>query len=142
MHTILIAQRDAPYSEYLAAELRAAGYRVIGCPGPLPPAERCIRCDVGFCPLTEGADLLIYDPELSAVDPRGERENLALESALAHPDVPMLLAWPPDHTPHAETLQTIHARAPHVHAARREPSALVHQIQTLIARPLAVGVAQ
>jgi hypothetical protein len=57
MRTVLIAHRDVAFAEQLAAELRQAGYHVIDCPGPWPPAERCIHCDKGYCPLTEGADL-------------------------------------------------------------------------------------
>src|SRR6266498_2752062 len=94
MRTVLIAQRDSSYAERLAAPLMAAGYRTITCPGPWPPALRCVRCDVGYCPLTEAADLLIYDPDLTAYGPDGQCHTLAVDSANAHPDVPLLLAWP------------------------------------------------
>jgi hypothetical protein len=90
MHTILIAQRNIAFSNQLASELRQSGYHVIDCPGPWPPVERCIRCDVGYCPLTEGADLMIYDPFLTGLDEAGQRYNLAADSARAHPDIPML----------------------------------------------------
>src|SRR5262249_10587686 len=68
MRTILIAHKDLDVATELAAEFRQSGFRVIECPGPLPPKERCIRCDKGYCPLTEGADLMVYDPQLTAVD--------------------------------------------------------------------------
>ena len=97
MRTILIAHRDADFAEQLTIGLRAWGYRVIDCPGPLPPALRCIRCDKGYCPLSESADLMIYDPDLFAIDDAGRQHNLALDSALAHPDIPMVLAWPEYH---------------------------------------------
>src|SRR5437868_10898411 len=58
MRTILIAHHDQPFAEQLTAELRAGGYRVIDCAGPWPPELRCIRCDRGYCPLTESADLI------------------------------------------------------------------------------------
>ncbi|HEY1296842.1 MAG TPA: hypothetical protein VGJ60_27500 [Chloroflexota bacterium] len=132
MRTILIAHRDADFAEQLAVELRAWGYRVIDCPGPLPPAARCIRCDKGYCPLTEGADLLIYDPRLTALDETGQLHNLALESAVAHPDVPMLLAWSTTTVPDAGTLRAIHAAAPWVHVAARERAALRSQIDELL----------
>ena len=90
MQTVLIAHRDSAYAEQLATDLRLAGFRVISCGGPWPPRERCIRCDKGYCPLTEGADLMIYDAEMTGIDDYGTRHNLADESALAHPDVPML----------------------------------------------------
>ena len=77
MWTVLIAHHDAAFAEQLAAELRTAGYRIIDCSGPWPPAERCIRCDKGYCPLTESADLMIYDPRMTAVDTSGRRHNLA-----------------------------------------------------------------
>jgi hypothetical protein len=132
MRTILIAHRDADFAEQLTMELRAWGYRVIDCPGPLPPALRCIRCDKGYCPLTEGADLMIYDPDLSAFDEAGRQHNLALDSARAHPDVPMVLAWPSSTAPEAETLQTIVGGAPWVHVAAREREALRSQISALV----------
>ena len=132
MRTILIAQRDAAYATALAAELRGWGYRVIDCPGPLPPALRCIRCDKGYCPLTEGADLMIYDPQLVALDEAGQPHNFAVDSALAHPDVPMLLAWPTQTPPKAGTLRAIHAAAPWVQVASGTPDILKEQIQDLL----------
>jgi hypothetical protein len=86
----MIAQRDEAFGEQLATELRDDGYRAIVCPGPLPPAVPCKRCDKGYCPLTEGADLTIYDPGLISLDADGERRTRAVEAALAHPDVPIL----------------------------------------------------
>src|SRR5438067_10363744 len=89
MHSILIAHHDLEFAEQLATHLRASGYfTVVTCPGPWPP-QRCIRCDKGYCPLTEGADLMIYDPQLTSTDADGRLHSLALDSALAHPDVPM-----------------------------------------------------
>ena len=79
---------------------------------------------------------MIYDPELTAADPQGRRCNLALDSALAHPDVPMLLAWPPAAEPRAETLRMLHAGAGHVRLARRDPTALVEQVRALVGSPL------
>src|SRR5215831_11299853 len=117
MRTVLVAHRDVAFAQQLAAELRQAGYRVIDCPGPWPPAERCIRCDTGYCPLTEGADLMIYDPLLTAQDNMGQRYNLAVDSARAHPELPMLLAWSPSSTPDAATVSAIQADAPHVQVA-------------------------
>jgi hypothetical protein len=138
MRTILIAHRDAAFAERLTTRLRAWGYRVVDCPGPLPPALRCIRCDKGYCPLSEGADLMVYDPDLFANDDTGQRHNLALDSALAHPDVPMLLAWSDTSVPHAETLRGILAAAPSVHVAAHEPMALRNQIHALMS-PAAVA---
>ena len=133
MRTIVIAHRDVTFAEQLAAELRAGGYRVIDCPGPWPPTERCIRCDTGWCPLTDGADLLIYDPRMTAVDRDGERYNLAVDSACAHPELPMLLAWAPPDVPDAGTLRALRAQAPNVHVAAHEPAGLVRQIDALLA---------
>ena len=134
MRTILIAHRNAEFAEQLAIELRAWGYRVIDCPGPLPPALRCIRCDKGYCPLTEGADLMIYDPDLVALDDAGRQHNLALDSALAHPDIPMLLAWPSTPTPEPGALRMILAGAASVHVAAHDPTALRNQIHVLVSR--------
>ena len=75
MYTILIAHRDTVFAEQLSSVLRDGGYRVISCPGPWPPVERCIRCDIGYCPLTEGADLMIYD----SGSHRTERSRRALQ---------------------------------------------------------------
>jgi hypothetical protein len=131
MRTILIAHRDAAFAERLASQLRGAGYRVITCPGPWPPASRCIRCDVGYCPLTEGAELMIYDPELTGIDERGRAYNLAVDSALAHPEVPLLLAWPEADAPDVGTLRDIRTQAASVRLAAGTPEALVRQIGRL-----------
>jgi hypothetical protein len=128
MRTILIAHRDPIFAKQLAAELRGSGYHVIDCPGPLPPRVRCIRCDKGYCPLTEGADLMIYDPALTAEDEVGEVHNLSIDSALAHPDVPMLLAWSPETAPDAGTLRAVRFAAPWAEIAADSPDMLRAQI--------------
>jgi len=133
MRTILIAHRDIELVAQLTAELREAGYRVIDCPGPWPPALRCIRCDKGYCPLTEGADLMIYDPQLTALDATGRAYNLAIDSARAHPDVPMLLAWSSDHVPDAGTLRSIREEVPHVQIAATTPGVRLEQVGRLLA---------
>ncbi|HLZ25903.1 MAG TPA: hypothetical protein VKV73_01125 [Chloroflexota bacterium] len=133
MRTILIAHHDQAFSQQLAAELRAGGWHVIDCPGPWPPALRCIRSDKGYCPLTESADLMIYDPDLTALNDFGQPYNLAVDSARAHPDVPMLLAWAPTNVPDAGTLRAIKAQVPQVLAAAREPAARLRQIHDLLA---------
>lgn len=138
MRTILIAHRDTDFAEQLAVELRAWGYRVIDCPGPQPPSLRCIRCDKGYCPLSDGADLMIYDPELFAIDDAGRQHNLALDSALAHPDVPMLLAWRSATAPGAETLRSLLAEAPSVRLAAQEPLALRKQVFALVSQAPAI----
>jgi hypothetical protein len=137
MRTILIAEHDAAFANELATELREGGYRVIVCPGPFPPVERCIRCDKGYCPLTEGADLLIYDPELTALDPTGNRYNLTIDSARAHPELPMLLAWPPGDPPDIGVLRAIRHEVPHAHVAATTPAALLRQVDGLLTERLA-----
>jgi hypothetical protein len=132
MRTILIAHRDADFAEHLTTELHAWGFRVINCPGPLPPALRCIRCDKGYCPLTEGADLMIYDPDLVAVDDAGREHNLALDSAIAHPDVPMLLASSVSEAPAPEAVRLIVTAAPWVRVAAHEPAAFRRQLSALL----------
>jgi hypothetical protein len=104
----------------------------------VPPRERCIRCDKGYCPLTEGADLMIYDVHLQAPDVHGVHYNLAIDSALAHPDVPMLLDWAPHEPPDVGTLREIKARAPHVHLAIHDRPALIQEIHKLLAASPAV----
>ena len=132
MHSILIAHRDLAFAEQLASQLRSSGYfTIVTCPGPWPP-QRCIRCDKGYCPLTEGAEVMIYDPQLTAPDAESHVHSLAVDSALAHPDVPMLLAWSPTSTVDPGVLRAIRAQAPHVHLAAREPAALFAQIRGLL----------
>jgi hypothetical protein len=136
MKTILIAHHDVGFAERLASQLRRSGYyTVVSCPGPWPP-QRCIRCDKGYCPLTEGADLMIYDPQLTSLDLEGTDHNLAMDSAVAHPEVPVLLAWSPSSVPDAGTLRSIRAQAPQVHMAAHDPTALVRQIEGLLAHPV------
>ena len=132
MKTILVAQRDEAFAEQLTAELRRGSYHVIDCAGPWPPELRCIRCDKGYCPLTESADLIIYDPDLTGLNELGQPYNLAVDSARAHPEVPMLLAWSPADVPDAGTLRAIKAQAPQVYAAAREPAARLRQIHELL----------
>ena len=132
MHSILIAHHDVAFAEQLASFLRSSGYfTIVTCPGPWPP-QRCIRCDKGYCPLSEGADLMIYDPQLTSPDAEGHVHSLAVDSALAHPDVPMLLAWSPKSVPDTGTLRAIRAQVPHVHTAASEPAALLAQIRGLL----------
>jgi hypothetical protein len=84
--------------------------------------------------LSEGADLMISDPHLTAFDDAGALRNVALDSAIAHPDVPMLLAWSRTTVPDAGTLRAIHYAAPWVHVAAREPAALRSQIHELLSK--------
>lgn len=76
---------------------------------------------------------MMYDPQLTALDSLGKRYNLAVDSARAHPEVPMLLASSPAEVPDAGTLRAIRAQAPQVHAAARAPAARLRQIQDLLA---------
>jgi hypothetical protein len=73
-------------------------------------------------------DLLIYDPLLTAVNARGDRYSQVIDTALAHPDIPMLLAWSPAKVPEFGTLRGIRNLAPHVHAAAHDPAGLLRQI--------------
>ncbi len=137
MRTVLIAQADQEFAEVLANPLSAAGYHTITCPGPWPPALRCIRCDVGYCPLTEQADLLIYDPDLLGYDAQGNPHRLAAESAAAEA-VPLLLAWPGPDEP--ATAAEVLARVPTAARAARDPADLVDQVRRLIGDPFAPPV--
>lgn len=131
--TVLIAHRNVGFASSLASMLRTAEYRANVCPGPWPPALRCIRCDVGYCPLTEGADAMIYDPDMTAFHADGNEYNLALDSARAHPDVPLLLAWPEGESP--SSLAEVLAKAPSANVAARGSEALVAQLRALIGGP-------
>jgi hypothetical protein len=132
MHTILIAHHDVDFAEELASELRGSGfYTIVTCPGPFPP-QRCIQCDTGYCPLSDGAHLLIYDPTLTSLDEAGNLHYLAADSALANPDVPILLAWSPDSIPDTAALLAIRESAPWVHVASSDPSTLLRQVRELL----------
>lgn len=133
MRTVLIAQQDVEFANSLAADLAAVGYRTVTCPGPWPPAVRCIRCEVGYCPLTEAADLLIYDPDLVGLDANGEVHLLAAESAIAHPDVSLLLAWPGDEEP--ASLASVLAEVPSARRAPKEPGKLAELAWELAGPP-------
>ena len=134
MQTVLLALRDERYTEMLMSQLHACGFRVINCPGPWPPALRCIRCDVGYCPLTEAADVMIYDPELVALNDAGEAYNLAVDSAKAHPDVPLLLTWPPDRPAPVDALRAVRAAVPRARVAAHSTDALDKQLHDLLER--------
>ncbi len=139
MRTILIAHRDVGYATSLAGTLSSAGYRTIICPGPWPPAMRCIRCDVGYCPLTEETDLMVYDPDLEATNKAGAPYNLAVDSAHAHPDVPLILAWPDGVEP--QKTSYVQTQVPSARIAIREPAAFLRQIEELIGSPVEAGAA-
>jgi hypothetical protein len=130
MRTLLIAHPEASVATAMASSLSSHGYQTVTCPGPWPP-RRCIRCDVGYCPLTDGADLMIYDPNLVSCDRSGTAHNLALESAEAQPDVPMLLAWQGDEP---TSVRFISERVPNAHRASLDPEELIAQISRLIGR--------
>jgi hypothetical protein len=132
MKTILIAHGDEAFAEQLESQLRNGGYRVISCRGPWRRTGACIRGDAGYRPPTGGADLMIYDPLLTAVNAQGDRYSLAVDSALSHPDIPMLLAWSPAEVPEFGTLRGIRNLAPHVHAAANGPARLLRQIHDLL----------
>ena len=75
---------------------------------------------------------MIYDPQLVALDEAGQTHNLAVDSALAHPEVPMLLAWASHAAPDVGTLNAIHAAAPWVQVASGTPDIFKQQIQDLL----------
>jgi hypothetical protein len=133
MRTILIAQRDAAFAAKLAVELRQAGYNVIVRPGPVPKRVRCIRCKEGYCPLTEAADLVIYDPHLRVTGRDDQSHLLVVDCAEAHPDVPILLAWSPASVPDVGTLRAIRAQVPWVRLAAQDSDAFLRQIENLLA---------
>src|ERR1700726_2262493 len=126
MRTVLIAHRDPAIADSLVADLRREGYHVNTCPGPFPPALRCIQCDTGYCPLTDAADVLIYDPTLVALDADGASHNLAVESALAHPDIPMLVtAFTPAE---ADAAADVQLEAPNIVLGAQDRSEILLQV--------------
>jgi hypothetical protein len=78
---------------------------------------------VGYCPLTNGADLMLYDPALEGVGPDGSSQKLAIDSGLAHPEVPLVLDSDDPNYPQA-SLDAICAAVPGAEVAAREPNAL------------------
>ena len=77
---------------------------------------------------------MVYDPTLVSFDADGQSHNLAIDSALAHPEVPMLLACSPDSVPDAGIVREIRAHVPHVHVAAHHPEALLRQVRALLQR--------
>jgi hypothetical protein len=129
VRTVLIAHRDPEVANSLEADFRRMGYHITTCPGPFPPRLRCIQCDTGYCPLTDGADVLVYDPTLVAVDTGGTWHNLAVESALAHPDIPMVvIAFTPAE---ADAAAGVLARAPNVVIGAQDRAEMLRQVSQL-----------
>jgi hypothetical protein len=60
-------------------------------------------------------------------------DNLAVESALVHIGVPVLLASSPARVPQHGTLRGTRSLALHVHFTADEPTALLRRIQTCLA---------
>jgi len=134
MRTVLIAHRDPAIANALEADFRRVGYHINTCPGPFPPKLRCIQCDTGYCPLTDAADVLVYDPTLVALDDAGAPHNLAVESALAHPDIPMLVtAFTPAE---AEAAADVIVQAPNVVIGAQDRAELLIQVNHLMTRSL------
>ena len=134
MRTVLIAHRDPEIASSLEADFRREGYHINTCPGPFPPKLRCIQCDTGYCPLTDGADVLIYDPTLVALDENGVSHNLAVESALNHPDIPMLVTGLTE--TEAAGAADVMARAPNVVLAAQDRAEMLEQVNQLASRTL------
>jgi hypothetical protein len=134
MRTVLIAHHDPAIAFSIEADLRRAGYNTTTCPGPFPPKLRCIQCDTGYCPLTDGADVLIYDPTLVALGEGGTYQNLAVESALAHPDIPMLVTAFTE--AEAEAAPRVIARAQNVVLAAEDRSEMLVQVNKLMSNTL------
>lgn len=136
MRTVLIAHRDPAIATSLEADFRGVGYHVTTCPGPFPPRLRCIQCDTGYCPLTDAADVLVYDPTLVALDDDGAAHNLAVESALAHPEIPMLVtALTPAE---ADAAAGVMAEAPNVMRGAHDRSEMLLQVDQLMTRTLEI----
>ena len=134
MRTVLIAHRDPAIAASLEADLRRGGYHINTCPGPFPPQLRCIQCDTGYCPLTDAADVLIYDPTLVALDADGTSHNLAVESALAHPEIPMLVtAFTPAER---EAATGVMAQTQNVEVGAQDRSQMLVQVNQLVTRTL------
>jgi hypothetical protein len=93
---------------------------------------------VGYCPHSEGADIMIYDPTLVARDASGALHNLAMDSARAHPDVPMLLAWTGEDEP-AEVAEIQRALPRIQKADLRSFDALATQLEALPATPFVLS---
>jgi hypothetical protein len=134
MRTVVIAHRDPAIAAALEADLRETGYHLNTCPGPFPPKLRCIQCDTGYCPLTDAADVLIYDPTLVALDDDGVSHNLALESALSHPDIPMLVTGFTE--TEAEGAADVMAKAQNVVLAAQDRAEMLVQVNRLASRTL------
>ncbi len=129
MRTVTIVHGDPSFAQQLAGALRTAGYQVIVCKSPLVTGVRCIQCGKPSCPLTNPADLLICDPQLRS---SGKDNLLVVETALSHPQVPILLAWSTTSVPDLGTLRAIRMQAPRMHVAARDPAALVGQVDNLL----------
>jgi len=66
--TVLLVESDAERRERLGRGLQAAGYEVIGCPGPTSPDYTCIGSREGYCPLLEEVDVVVLDRWLAGDD--------------------------------------------------------------------------
>jgi hypothetical protein len=74
---------------------------------------------------------MLYDPTLEGHDTNGQVCTLAIDSGLAHPDVPLVLDADDASYPQA-MLDAICAAVPSAVVAERETPALLEQIQRLL----------
>jgi hypothetical protein len=88
VRTILMARPESVRASQRFNLRAGAGYNVVTCPGPWPQA-RCARHTMGYCPMTEGADLMLYDAglQLVGVAPIDEH-HLAVRASLQRPAQP------------------------------------------------------
>jgi hypothetical protein len=113
MPTIVIVNRDPDFTEQVAEDLSASGYRVI-------------TCVEGNASVVDCADLMICAPQL--VPERATRCGAP----------PVLLAWAPSVTPDPGSLLSISEELPGVDIAARSRTDLICQINAVLARALSM----
>ena len=130
MSNILIAHHDPEYTREVAAALESAGYQATVCTSAWESELTCLRGLLGSCPLTDGADLMIYDPGLTDARIREASGIAALASAEDNPVVPLLLA-PCGHADERGA-DSIVRDLPTAKIAMDGPAAVVAQVASLI----------
>ena len=99
MTRVIVVHHDPGVAAEQAALLRAAGYEVESCGGPV--AESCPVLDDHPCPLADRADVLVYDAWVAG-DSDGGRDLVAHLRDL-YADLPLVLTAVDDRLAWVET---------------------------------------
>lgn len=91
METIVVVQRDPSVRERYAGWLRAAGYDVRTCSGPMAPDYFCPVLKYCGCMESENTDAMVYDPCLVSQENHPASERIIYRLREFYPEKPIVV---------------------------------------------------